>query len=142
MSIQEETITLTVIRCMVAKTVIQNYNTGNYDKTAFSDNLGFKSEKEAFEISEKNLKFLKSDVLLHGDYCLPNVMLDNWKFSGFIDLDHAGVGDRHVDIFWAAWSLRYNLKTDAYTDRFFDAYGRERIDPLALRTVAAAEVFG
>ena len=58
------------------------------------------------------------------------------------DLDTGGVGDRHVDLFWGAWTLRYNLGTDAYRDRFFDAYGRDRIDPERLRVVAAAEVFG
>jgi kanamycin kinase len=69
-------------------------------------------------------------------------MLDDWSFSGFIDLGNSGASDRHIDLFWGAWSLWFNLKTDKYTDRFFDAYGRERMDKHLLRTVAAAEVFG
>jgi kanamycin kinase len=68
--------------------------------------------------------------------------LDNWRFSGFIDLASGGVGDRHVDIYWAMWSLGYNLKTDKYSGRFMDAYGRNLIDEERLRVVAAAEVFG
>ena len=69
-------------------------------------------------------------------------MLDNWKFSGFIDVDSGGVGDRHIDLFWGRWSLGFNLGTYEYSDRFFDAYGRDRIDDEKLKIVAAAEVFG
>ena len=84
---------------------------------------------------------MKNDTLLHGDYCLPNILLDDWKFSGFIDLDSGGVGDRHIDLFWGAWTLRFNLHTDAWCDRFLDAYGRDRIEPEILRAIAAFEVF-
>jgi len=69
-------------------------------------------------------------------------MLDNWKFTGFVDLDSGGVGDRHIDIFWGIWTLWFNLKTNKYKDRFMDAYGREKIEEDLLRTVAASEVFG
>lgn len=58
----------------------------------------------------------------------PNVILDDWRFSGFVDLDCAGVGDRHVDVYWALWTLWFNLHTDAYGDRLLDAYGRDLID--------------
>ena len=81
-------------------------------------------------------------VLTHGDYCLPNILLDDWRFAGFIDLDSGGVGDRHVDLFWGIWSLGFNLKTDRYRERFLDAYGRDKIEEERLRTVAAVEVFG
>ena len=47
-----------------------------------------------------------------------------------------------MDVFWGIWSLRYNLKTDKYRERFIDAYGRGRIDEDMLRIVAACEVFG
>ena len=85
---------------------------------------------------------LKSDVLLHGDYCLPNIMLNNWQFSGFIDVGNGGRGDRHIDLFWGIWSLNFNLKTDRYRNRFLDAYGRDKVDEARLHVVAAAEVFG
>lgn len=85
---------------------------------------------------------MQTDTLLHGDYCLPNIILDNWKFSGFIDLDSGGVGDRHVDLFWGLWTLNYNLKTDKYSRRFVDAYGSDKVDIEKLRLIAAIEVFG
>lgn len=71
---------------------------------------------------------LRKDVLLHGDCCLPNVFFSESGFSGFIDLGEGGVGDRHFDLYWAQWSLGYNLKTDAYSGRFLDAYGRDVFD--------------
>ncbi len=119
-------------------TAERNYRAGQYDLSfgGCSDIL------EAWRILQTNKHLLCSDTLLHGDYCLPNIMLDNWCFSGFIDLGNGGVGDRHVDLFWGAWTLRFNLGTDAYRNRFFDAYGRDRIDLEMLRVVGAAETFG
>lgn len=119
-----------------------NYISGNYDKTMFPDSFGYRSEIEAREVIVANSKLLKCDTLLHGDYCLPNIVLDDWRLSGFIDLGNGGVGDRHVDIFWAIWTLFFNLKTNAYSKRFIDAYGRDKINFDMLKLVAAIEVFG
>ena len=69
-------------------------------------------------------------------------MLDSWKFSGFIDLDAAGLGDRHIDLFWGIWSLGFNLKTDAWRERFLDAYGRDKVEEEMFRLISACEVFG
>lgn len=85
---------------------------------------------------------LNCRTLIHGDYCLPNILLDHWNFSGFIDLGAAGMGDRHIDLYWCIWSLGYNLKTDQYRDRFLDAYGRDKFDPEILRAISAFEAFG
>ena len=120
----------------------KNYMCGNYDDSLFPDNWGYKSADEAWSVLQNGKDTLKSDTLLHGDYCLPNVVLDDWNFSGFIDLGNGGVGDRHVDLFWGSWTLNFNLGTDEYRERFFDAYGRDRVNPDILRVIAAAEVFG
>ena len=119
-----------------------NYRNGIYDASLFPDNWGYASADEAWQVIESEGHLLQSNTLLHGDYCLPNIMLDNWNFSKFIDVGNGGVGDRHVDLFWGAWSLFFNLKTDRLRDRFFDAYGRDKIDLDLLRVVAACEVFG
>ena len=124
------------------KTVEKNYREGNYDVTLFPDDWGYSTPEEALKVFEENKRFFNTDTLLHGDYCLPNIMLNDWSFSGFIDLGNGGVGDRHVDLFWGAWTLNFNLKTDKYRERFFDAYGRDKIEEEMLRVVAAAEVFG
>ena len=118
-------------------TVEQNYKNGAFDREFWNGNA-----EEAYKIVREHMHLFKTDTLLHGDYCLPNIMLDDWRFSGFIDLGNGGVGDRHVDIFWGAWTLNFNLKTDKYRERFLDAYGRDKINVEMLRVIAAAEAFG
>ncbi len=125
-----------------AATVENNYRTGNYDSSHFPDSFGYRSADEAIATFREGKDSLKNDVLLHGDYCLPNIMLDDWRFSAFIDVGNGGVGDRHVDLFWGAWTLGFNLHTDKYAPRFLDAYGRDKVDSDLLRVIAAAEVFG
>lgn len=119
----------------------ENHRLHRYDTSLFPDNWGYATAEEAWRQIEAYSQHLRCDTLLHGDYCLPNILLDNWKFSAFIDLDAAGMGDKHIDLFWGMWSLNFNLKTDAYRERFLDAYGRESLEPELFRTVAAIEVF-
>lgn len=124
------------------KTAETNYRAGNFDRTLFPDNWGYASAEEAWQVIRRDGHRLKTDTLLHGDYCLPNVLLNDWSFGAFIDVGNGGVGDRHIDLFWGVWSLSFNLKTERYSSRFLDAYGRDRIEPDMLRLVAAFEVFG
>ena len=126
----------------------QGYRAGKYDPSLFSGFSGssgdftFRSAEQAHDALLAGKDALQSRVLLHGDYCLPNIILRDWKLSGFIYVDNGGVGDRHIDLFWGAWTLCFNLKTDRYCGRFLDAYGRDRADEEILKTIAAAEVFG
>ena len=120
---------------------VENYKSDNYNKEHFPDSFGYASGEEAYDVLKSGGSLLCNEVLLHGDYCLPNIMLNNWSFSGFIDVDSGGLGDRHIDLFWGRWSLEFNLKTNRFSDRFFDAYGRDKIETELLRVVAAAEVF-
>lgn len=123
------------------RTARDNYRSGHYDASLFPDNWGYASAPQACQAMEAAIPYLKSDTLLHGDYCLPNIMLKDWDFSGFIDLECAGLGDRHMDLHWGLWSLWFNLKTDAYRDRFLDVYGRDKVEPELLEAIGAFEVF-
>ena len=120
----------------------RNYEQGTVDLSFAPKEFCNATAKEAWEFLQSHGHLLERNTLLHGDYCLPNIMLDNWCLSGFIDLGNGGVGDRHVDLFWGAWTLRFNLGTDDFRNRFFDAYGRDKIDADRLTIVAVAECFG
>lgn len=121
----------------------RGYKSGKFDRFLFEGStFAYDTPREAWDVFTTGKELLNGHVLLHGDYCLPNLIFDKWNFSGFIDLGAAGVGDRHVDIFWGMWTLNFNLKSNKYCKRFLDCYGRELINMDALRTVAAAECFG
>lgn len=63
----------------------------------------------------------------HGDYCLPNIIVDKGRLSGVIDWDYAGLSDPYVDLASCIWSLRYNYKEEAETliPLFLETYGVE-----------------
>jgi len=48
-------------------------------------------------------------VFSHGDYCLPNIFLENGQIAGFIDLDKAGICDKWNDIALCYRSLKHNF---------------------------------
>jgi kanamycin kinase len=76
---------------------------------------------------------VQCDSVIHGDYCLPNIILDDFSLVGFIDLGDSGIGDRHLDLVTGLWTLNFNLKTSEYGSAFLDAYGLDRIDGQRLR---------
>ena len=66
-------------------------------------------------------------VFTHGDYCLPNVILDGDRVAGFVDWGRAGVADRYKDLAVAVRSVRRNLGSDL-EPVFFEAYGISEVD--------------
>jgi aminoglycoside phosphotransferase len=67
-------------------------------------------------------------VFTHGDYCLPNILLEEGAVRGFIDWGRAGVADRYQDLALAARSLEYNLGPEGIP-LLFHAYGIPEPDP-------------
>lgn len=77
------------------------------DPGTFGEN-GFPSPAALLEWLEENRP--EPDLVLsHGDYCLPNIFLEDWKLSAFLDLGRSGVGDRWNDIAICWRSLRDNF---------------------------------
>ncbi|MBQ2667724.1 MAG: aminoglycoside 3'-phosphotransferase [Clostridia bacterium] len=48
-------------------------------------------------------------VLSHGDYCLPNLLLQDGQISGYIDIGGIGIADRYSDIVDCWNSLKNNF---------------------------------
>ena len=115
-------------------------DSGGFSEYLRMDYIGIHSREEALEIVRSNGNRLNTDTLIHGDACLPNIICRDGRFGTFIDCGFAGLGDRHIDLFWAIWSLQFNLKTESYADRFLDLYGRENVDFDTLKTIAALEM--
>lgn len=60
-------------------------------------------------------------VVCHGDYCLPNVLLEDGEVTGYIDLGELGVADRWWDVAIGAWSITWNLGP-GYEELFYENY--------------------
>lgn len=73
-------------------------------------------------------------VFVHGDYCLPNVLIDpdTMTLTGFIDWGSAGIADRHYDLMAVARSIAYNCG-DEWVAPFYRAYGLPDVDPARIR---------
>ena len=68
---------------------------------------GFESPKALLDWLKENLP-AQDCVLTHGDFCLPNLFTDGKRFTGFIDVGNAGIGDRWMDLALGWRSLKHN----------------------------------
>jgi len=79
----------------------------NVEPETFGPN-GFASPIELLEWLENNCP--EEDIVLtHGDFCMPNIFIENDKICGFIDLGKMGPADRWQDIAIALRSLHHNF---------------------------------
>ena len=84
-------------------------------------------------------------VFVHGDFCLPNILLSAQgsravHVTGLIDCGRAGIGDRHQDLALAIRSLTYNLGSEAVAP-FLASYGRPSIDPRTTKFFTVLDEF-
>jgi aminoglycoside phosphotransferase len=71
-------------------------------------------------------------VFVHGDYSLPNVLIDEDEICRFVDLDRAGLGHPHLDLFLLSKSMAMNGRLGDL-QAAFKAYGIGEIDRRQLR---------
>lgn len=93
---------------------------------------GFSSPAELLAWLEENAPDWEP-VLTHGDFCLPNLFLEDWAFSGFLDLGRSGAGDKWTDIAILWRTLRDNFGghygeavPGFHPDELFEALGVEK----------------
>lgn len=105
------------------------------------DEGGISAHIDGIGNEEKIYEYLVSNkpsgdmVFSHGDYCLPNVFIENGKVSGFLDLGSAGLSSKWRDIECCLWSMHYNFcelsmmpeeEMREYEKLFFDRLGMEK----------------
>lgn len=80
----------------------------NVEPETFGEN-GFQSPKHLLDWLEQNRP--EEDIVLsHGDYCLPNIFIEDGKISGFLDLGKTGCADRYQDVALCYRSLKHNYE--------------------------------
>lgn len=90
---------------------------------------GFQNPAALLAWLEQNVPPYKPGFV-HGDFCLPNILAQGGRISGFVDLGHSGLGDPWQDLALALRSLDHNLKARlgeeafaAVAASFFDCLG-------------------
>jgi kanamycin kinase len=64
--------------------------------------------------------------LIHGDFCLPNVLVEHGHLTGLVDVGRSGLGDPRDDLAAGLWSLHYNYG-HGYGQHFLESYGAPTI---------------
>lgn len=108
-----------------------------------SERLGRRAADVFAELSAM-APFPEDLVLVHGDFCLPNVLLTRSEgdlhVTGLIDCGRAGIGDRHQDLALAVRSLTCNFGPDTVAP-FLAGYDGPRIDSRALEFFTVLDEF-
>lgn len=99
------------------------YDLDNVENGTFGENGRFKNPEELLKWLEDN-KPTYEPVLSHGDFCLPNIFIDNGRISGFIDLGDTGIGDKWRDIALCYRSLIHNFD-GTYGGKVYENFSAE-----------------
>ena len=83
-----------------------------------------------------SIKNEKGETFVHGDLCLPNILVDESdEIIGIIDLAHSIFSnDLWIDYAWLIWSFEYNINSKDYTDELIKAlnikFDQEKFDAI------------
>lgn len=81
---------------------------GEVDAERFQQEMKRQPEKMFVQLVEE-AKGHSNTVYTHGDYCLPNLLVEDKKLSGIIDWGKSGRGDVCRDLSALEGSMRYNV---------------------------------
>jgi kanamycin kinase/aminoglycoside 3'-phosphotransferase-2 len=95
---------------------------GSVDENDFDEERIGRKAEELFRELIETVPADEDLVFTHGDYCLPNIILEKEKLSGFVDWGNAGVADKYQDIALLTRSVKFNFGA-SQTNYLFDALG-------------------
>lgn len=84
--------------------------------------------RRTLEILRQKAGWEEDLVFTHGDYCLPNIIVNNGDISGFIDWGRGGIADRYQDISLAYRTIIGNFGSPRLAELFFKYYGLGKVD--------------
>jgi len=107
----------------------QRTQAGLVDEADFDGKRRGESADELLRVLIESQPQEEDVVFTHGDYCLPNILIDpaQMHLNGFIDWGRAGVADRYHDLALAARSLTYNFGP-GWEPLLWEKYGLPYLD--------------
>jgi aminoglycoside phosphotransferase len=96
------------------------------DRQAFIADVGLKPELVLSRL-EVMASIVEENTFTHGDYCLPNLMIDVDGSVGGLDWGLAGISDIHRDFMSAQLTITRNFGKE-YVDLFYKHYGISDVD--------------
>jgi aminoglycoside phosphotransferase len=115
---------------LAVKIKAAEYNMENnlVDESDFNpENMG-KTSSELYKELLATVPDHEDIVMAHGDYCMPNIIINKNLFAGLIDLGSFGLADRYQDISLILRSMVKNFNTDKYHRLFLNEYGIKNLD--------------
>lgn len=90
-----------------------------------------------FQMKDK----LSNNVIVHGDYCLPNIMITQ-NSCGFLDVGDCGLGDPYKDFSAMEVSIVRNFGKE-WIDSFYKYYdGMKKVDEFKIKYYQLIDQFG
>lgn len=106
---------------------VQNHEV---DQAEFEEMFADRTPADLLSEAESLWQENNENTLIHGDFCMPNILFEGDSVVGFVDAGWACFGDPYHDLALAERSLRHNFG-DGHADAFWKAYGiRERNERL------------
>jgi aminoglycoside phosphotransferase len=97
---------------------------GLVDPNEFDDERQGRTSEDLVRELFKSKPSNEDLVFTHGDYCVPNIILNDEKLNGFVDWGNAGIADRYQDIALLTRSICYNFGEE-WQELVFEIYGIE-----------------